>query len=1373
MTNTLPCLEILSAIFEILQKYFTKINQNQQSEIDISSDLGEYEQSRRNIVPFLKLEQNQSQITSLKISGKNKKDGTEIGFIIGNLYHVICKNEPEISDKELTKYKQKIKKALIELDTLQLISLTIFKKKNDTGFFIINIPLKYDLKDSNSIDKNFEYFKNKLFPVNSDWKSIFNNILIKQIENIRRPLLPKGRDLDIFVRLELIERKNQPTRKQNCEPNNPLNYDDLQEDKNVIVQEYLFQEFLDTILTTDFKKDVCLIGEAGAGKTTSLTKIAEYILREDIGYPIYISIASLKEKDCSVEKYCKNLLRQEIDDKYPTEEDQTAHIQEFLNNDFNQSKIYFILDGLDEIALIGSQPTSWLNDKLSQEKDWIKKKAKIIIASRLTTWDSQSNHNLTNYSTFRAKQFDNEQIKEYILKFFDEWKQNNQLGNFSELTTATSLIEKLKDTKYQNINEVVRNPLYLCLLCEMWSVRQTLPTAKAQLFQSFVNKYSERWNQNQSSLTQTKQRSLFSALAKIALKAMDNPSRFRLSQSFILDHISEEQFLLACQFGWLNLVDRYPTNDEKVYAFPHTTLHEFFAAKAIDSHKFFLNHQLPVTSSSVATGSYRLFDSQWKEVYLFWLGLDNKDLEEHKLALYQSMIRFESGIDCDIDFYQIKLYLLALEGITEYENCSADLKKAITDKIVIYIQDDRIKEPIKQSLIKIRTEEAVPIFVSLLKDKSTWVRSSLVEGLLQDQSEDVRSSLVEALGEIGSDKAIKELIPLLQDQSDSVRSSVVKALGKIGSEEVIPELIPLLQDEYERVRSFVVEALGKIGSEEVIPELIPLLQDQSKWVRLSVQIALGEIGSEEVIPELIPLLQDESNRVRRSVVEVLGEIGSEEVIPELIPLLQDQPEDVRESVVKALGKIGSEEVIQELIPLLQDQSEWVRYFVVVALGEIGSEEVIPELIPLLQDQPEDVRESVVKALGKIGSEELIPELIPLLQDESDRVRRSVQVALGKIGSEEVIQELIPLLQDQSEDVRSSVVVALREIGSDKAIKELIPLLQDKSTWVRPSVVAALREIGSEEVIEELIPLLQDQSEWVRRSVVAALREIGSEEVIEELIPLLQDQSDRVRRSVVAALGEIGSDKAIQELIPLLQDQSEWVQSSVVAALGEIGSDKAIQELIPLLQDQSEWVQSSVVVALAKIGSDKAIQELIPLLQDQSEWVQSSVVEALWVMSHEILYPVFFQQVTSSQNIISINRKNSDFVLLQEHPELIYIDASSLTYLTQEQEIRQEFSNLLFESTFSDLDLPEINSLPELKRQFLNQNRTRQPSAIKSIIIDNCVLTDTIEKICQFLQQGCVVAIAFITQEPIEPPLRGFLPEQENLESALKTWLEEI
>ena len=50
-------------------------------------------------------------------------------------------------------------------------------------------------------------------------------------------------------------------------------------------------------------RKIAIIGEPGSGKTTRLQKIADWILEQDLGLPIWINFADLSKRDtCSFSK---------------------------------------------------------------------------------------------------------------------------------------------------------------------------------------------------------------------------------------------------------------------------------------------------------------------------------------------------------------------------------------------------------------------------------------------------------------------------------------------------------------------------------------------------------------------------------------------------------------------------------------------------------------------------------------------------------------------------------------------------------------------------------------------------------------------------------------------------------------------------------------------------------------------------------------------------------------------------------------------------------------------------------------------------------------------------------------------------------------
>ena len=127
--------------------------------------------------------------------------------------------------------------------------------------------------------------------------------------------------------------------------------------------------------------------------------------------------------------------------------------------------------------------------------------------------------------------------------------------------------------------------------------------------------------------------------------------------------------------GWLINVG-YPAEGEKnlgerVYAFFHPSFQEYFAALAVEDWHYFLNH----VPENPEQGTYRIFERQWKEVILLWLG--QEDIKKQmKEEFIKALVNFQDGCgqwnkeNVDKGFYEYQAYFLAAIGITEFKDYS-------------------------------------------------------------------------------------------------------------------------------------------------------------------------------------------------------------------------------------------------------------------------------------------------------------------------------------------------------------------------------------------------------------------------------------------------------------------------------------------------------------------------------------------------------------------------------------------------------------------------------------------------------------------------------------------------------------------------------
>jgi flagellar biosynthesis GTPase FlhF len=799
------------------------------------------------------------------------------------------------------------------------------------------------------------------FPVEyviDEWQDVCRRMLKKQTQLTSNSVLRRAYcnrnliDEDLFVDLALVQpKKNRASQyQQDIEPDRGSQFYTQQE----VEKRFVYPEFLKEVISQRSQKNIAIIGEPGAGKTTLLQKLAFWLLQETDDLVIWIPLGELGEKplgDYLQEKWLKDALSDTRDE-----------IKADWEQKFKGGAVWLLLDGLDEMGDTARQSLEF--------QGWVTQ-AQLIISCRLNLWQANPSQ-LWDFQTYLTQPFQDEQMQQFIQRWF-----RNLSGQKQDLELAESLWSALKASGKERIKDLCRNPLRLTLLCPIWQDEQgDLPDTTAELYESFVESIY-KWKKKEFPMKKAERDSLNAGLGELAKASLDGEGiRFRLTHRFVCKYLGEpdENSLLdsALKLGWLNEVGVAAENRrERVYAFYHATFQEYFAALAVDDWDYFLprNHvNVPVEEKGK---KYRIFEPQWRQVILLWLGIGDVKAEE-KEGFIEKLVNFEDGCGewnfekVDRGFYEYRAYFLAAAGINQFKGCTKS--EVIVKQIVrwgcnsprrIYLKSESEIESIRKVFPQSGSlRESYPYFDHIeeayrevLKETQRGMAIKTLVNQLEENTHDWRThlSLVNSLRRIGkgNEMAIKALVKELDRlQDDEARCLTAEILGEIdlGNKKAIEVLVNLITNQDTDISLQAAHDLGKIGkgNEIAITALVNLLEIYDGGVSMSICTSLGLIdpGNEKAVELLI-------NRLNTSywhtdsflAVYNLGEIGegNEKAITALVNLLPTtQTEDCTEDdfwgdfynipderfvirgVAESLSKIGkgNEKAITALINLL-------------------------------------------------------------------------------------------------------------------------------------------------------------------------------------------------------------------------------------------------------------------------------------------------------------------------------------------------------------------------------------------------------------------------------------------------------------------------
>jgi HEAT repeat protein/energy-coupling factor transporter ATP-binding protein EcfA2 len=1149
--------------------------------------------------------------------------------------------------------------------------------------------------------------------VKNNWRGVCRVMLKRQrdTQRLRRQATEIGFEVNVHVPLGLVKRTQQQRRSGNIELAQVY-----QLGQDVVDKTYKHDEFLSKVIgqsQAKTNKHIAIVGEPGAGKTTFLGAIASFIKSKTQDLPIFISLASLQGR--TIEEYLLKVWLPEAMGLFNPEVVVMPLIEDELIKQFRKGGVWLLLDGVDEMG--ADSPVQTLATIQKQLTNWVGQ-AQVVLTCRLNVWDISVNNTLTGFDTYKTQEFTQEQVDQFIQEWF-ACAEKPQRGE--------QLQAKLKEPGREQIRDLVKHPLRLALLCQTFYLDKQgkLAETKVALYQRF-NHYFYEWKQNIYPVDLTTRTELHQALGKLALAGINSKARFRLRQSLVCQEMRERLFNLADTLGWLNLIDREAETDEPVYAFLHPMFQEYFAALAVEDWDYFLPRTHSNQNPKPVRDNYPIFEPQWKEVILLWLGREDVP-KQQKEEFIKALIEFEDGCG---DFYQKQAYLLAVAGIAEFRECNN------SEKVVNWL--------IKYSFGYL--SEKQPDFTFILNNF-----------LFEEETRN-------ALAETDREKVVPALVQLLHpDQNENTRLRAAMYLLEFDNTHAtaIDALLQLAESDGNKLTCLVaVLSLAgmRIANQVDIPVIDPLVQlierHENKLTRLFAAWLLETI--------------DPGNQTAANVPLYLIERDENKFTRFLAALLLSNIDSVHEDIPSNL--------ILQLIP----NSEWEINWILALYQLAQLREKIERIWKQFKAKSKNGISSLLNLFHQITETSSYDEILPLLilrwihkiDPEGGYWKRFLdqlfEDTFGKLAEDDEIVIKFNIINQKSEpnfyiflhSILDTLILRIKEFGESSKQNEdaLTVILWLIKTLVghNPRTETVMRDV----LVDGLAALIKiTESEnilWQTAQSLIAI-EPDNETALSALLHLIETTKDEdILLQSSESLAKIDpanetSLNALGHLIETTKDEDILLQAS-----------ESLRGILP--GDQFPKVVAALKhYVVAKVDKDNF--DLYEICND-----------ILWRYTQSMTYPAFYCAWHSEPSQVQALENQLADIASQLQPTdknyPIVINAQTLEGETDTSAIAQALCNRIYRAAIGDdSDMPpEVSNayqlerlIPQIKKQLQKQNLV--------LILDRCEPNQAQITFCRKLSD--VLHIAWITEAPLEPPLKGFPPEQSNLLNAIQSWIDEI
>jgi HEAT repeat protein len=280
-------------------------------------------------------------------------------------------------------------------------------------------------------------------------------------------------------------------------------------------------------------------------------------------------------------------------------------------------------------------------------------------------------------------------------------------------------------------------------------------------------------------------------------------------------------------------------------------------------------------------------------------------------------------------------------------------------------EDDLVRAHALGALGRLGHEEALPLAVAALRDRSVHVQRSAVLAL-------------GSLGRTDIDRCRKNLMVVMNRGSDlQSRLWAAISLGRLGGAEARSYLLEAVVSDRGSSSSFAALGLAlctmdgaRLSTREVEALVRALVDGADPRTRGAYAIALGLAGATSATDRLLREVEEGHDPALRGYcAEALGLLGVLRAIPVLSKVLEERPDPgLLRPAATALGLLGGQDVVAALVEQVRVGSSHLdSLHAAEALGLLRDSSAREPLEKLLRDprSTEGVREAAAVALGLV------------------------------------------------------------------------------------------------------------------------------------------------------------------------------------------------------------------------------------------------------------------------------------------------------------------------------------------------------------------------------------------------------------------------